>query len=496
MPVVQLGDWLPDQAQLATGVVMAKNTVRTAAGYRPFGSAQAISHGSIPAPSPTLTMARNTANDLVIVAAGGDGNLYRFDRSALTWSKISSTAYVGVDNWYFVEFGNKLLASNGVSKIQSYDLSVGTFTFGDLSASAPQAKFITLVKDQIFAGSYPDATTGTMQLARVGWSAVNDPTNWNPDQTVLCDFQDNPDCGALMGLTGGAYGVALFEKIVKRITFVGPPVIYEFDPILNSHGCMAAGSVLSHLNFVFYLSYAGFMMFDGNSVTPIGAEQVDRYFFNDASPSLIPHMRVGLNPLSHAVMWVYAGSGNNGTNNACLIYNYAVQKWSHGDLNASCLSQIAMPGYTLDELDQFCAAPPAAPAGIDSLQASLDSSTWAGGSLFPGAMDYNGNLCNLTGPPNQAIIDTKELSLNEMRYSMLQALYPLIEGDASTVSAQVSSRSRNQMNWTQGPVVAQNAEGWIGTRQGGRFHRVRLFINGYWTHAIGVEYLAQPMGRR
>jgi hypothetical protein len=250
---------------------------------------------------------------------------------------------------------------------------------------------------------------------------------------------------------------------------------------------MVAGSVLPHLNYVFYLANAGFMMFDGNASAMIGAEQIDRYFFNDVNISLIDRMRVGVDPTAHTVIWVYP-SGASSTNNACLVYNYAIQKWSHGELDVSCLSQVALPGYTMDDIDGF--------GTLDALPAPLDNRFWAGSKLFPGAMDYGASLCNLTGPPKQAVIDTKETAFNGSRRSMLQALYPLVEGDGSQVSAQVFTRGRNEDIWREGPVVSENAEGWIGTRQAGRYHRVRLFIDGYWTHAVGIEYIAAATSLR
>jgi len=487
MPMLPLGDFTPDQSQFASGVVQARNTLRTASGYRPLPSAQRISATAIPPLATALTLARNTDDVVVVIAAGGDGNLYRYDRSTRGWLLVTTTAYPAM-NWFFVEFGNQLIAANGVSKLQAYDLGTGSHIFADLSASAPQAKFLTLIKDQLFAGSYPDATTGTMQLARVGWSAVDDPTNWTPDLTVLSDFQDNPDCGALTGLVGGSYGVALFEKTVKRITFVGPPVIYQFDPVLSAHGCVAAGSVVAHLNFVFYLSSAGFMMFDGNGATPIGAEQVDRWFFSNVNPSTIDQMRGGVDPVNHVVVWVYPSSGSSYCTD-CLIYNYVLQKWSHGDLHVSCLGVVAQPGYTLDELDPF--------GTVDTLPVSLDDRFWGGDKLlFAGAIDNDGYLCNLNGPPAQAVFDTREVLIGGPRRAMLQAFYPLVEGDGSMVSAQVFSRGRNSSTWKTSPVLVENFEGWIGARTEGRFHRIRIFIDGYWTHAVGLEYVSAPMGYR
>jgi hypothetical protein len=489
--VIPLGDWTPDQAQLATGAVQALNTIRTPNGYRPLPGLRVISQAVVPSPSQALVMARTTEDDVVVIAAGGDGHLYEFDRGALNWKDVSKAGgYPGATLWNFVEFGNSLLAStDGISVLQTYNMAGGgTGTFGDLSTSAPKARFLTLVRDQVFAGAYPDSN-GNMQVARVGWSAIDDPTSWTPNITTLCDFQDNPDCGALMGLAGGSYATALFETTVKRITFIGPPAIYQFDAVLNSHGCMIEGSVVAYLNFVFYLSPAGFQMWDGNQVQAIGAEQVDRYFFRDANMDMLDSMRGSVDPAARMVIWVYAGAGSDGTNNHCIMFNYSLGKWSHGEMAASALARVALPGYTLDDLDFLSSS-------VDALQASLDSRTWAGGRIFLGAMDYGSNLCNFTGPPNQAVLDTAQVALSEVRRTMLQALYPLVEGDSTSVSAMVWSKGRSENEWRSGPTIAENAEGWIGVRREGRYHRVRLFIDGFWTHVLGVEYLAKPLGLR
>src|SRR5262249_46646793 len=154
----------------------------------------------------------------------------------------------------------------------------------------------------------------------------------------------------------------------------------------------------------------------------------------------------------HTVMWIYPGSGGDGvTNNHCIIYNYAINKWSHGELAASCLGQLALPGYTLDELDTVL-PPGGPPFGIDALQASLDSRTWASG-LFLGAMDYNGNLCNFTAPPNTAVIDSKQIALSGDRRTMLRMLYPVVEGDSAAIQAQVFSKGFSQNAWNYGPVM-------------------------------------------
>ena len=135
-------------------------------------------------------------------------------------------------------------------------------------------------------------------------------------------------------------------------------------------------------------------------------------------------------------------------------------------------------------------------ASLDVLQASLDSRTWAGGQAFLGAMDYTSNFCNFTGKPDIAVLDTAQVAISDVRRTMLQAVYPIVQGDSTAVSAMVFSKGRGENKWVPGPKLTENAEVWIGVRKEGRYHRVRLYIDGWWEHATGVEFLSKPMGLR
>jgi hypothetical protein len=505
MPKVPLADWLPDQAEMVAGAIQVHNVIRTPAGYRPLPALKQFAKVALPQVANGLVLARNTMDDIIVVAGGGDGNLYQFNAGTLDWTNRSKggVAYSVDTMWNFCEFGNKLIAANGTGKLQYLDTTNVTAGFTDLSADAPEARYVCVIRDQVFAGWYPD-TNGQVQMARIGWCAIDDPTNWTPNLQLLSDFQDNPDVGGLMGLVGGSYGVAIFETGIIKITFAGPPIIWQFDRVAQAEGAIVPGSIIAHGNLVFYLSPAGFQQFDGTNVTPIGAEQVDRWFYRDLNMAMTDNIRATIDPMNHTVMWVYAGSGAQAgatltrpdsttvkadLNNRCIIYNYAIQKWSAGDLACSALGLAALPGYTLDQLDSVSSS-------IDNLQASLDSRTWEGGRVFLGAIDYNGFLCNFTGTPATAMLETTSFTVAEMRRAMLQAVYPLVEGDHSVVSAQAWSKGRADNAWSPGPISVQNAEGWMGVRREGRYHKVRLYIDGWWRHCLGVEYLAKPLGLR
>jgi hypothetical protein len=79
---------------------------------------------------------------------------------------------------------------------------------------------------------------------------------------------------------------------------------------------------------------------------------------------------------------------------------------------------------------------------------------------------------------------------------MLQSIYPVVEGDSASIQAEVWTKGRGEVSWRVGPKLVENNTGWIGTRAEGRYHRIRLYIDGYWKHATGLEYQSQPMGLR
>ncbi len=82
--------------------------------------------------------------------------------------------------------------------------SLESTAFANLSASAPIAKFITVVRDFVVcANTYESAA---QQQYRVRWSAINDETDWVENVNTQSDYQDIPDGGQIVGIRGGEKG--------------------------------------------------------------------------------------------------------------------------------------------------------------------------------------------------------------------------------------------------------------------------------------------------
>jgi hypothetical protein len=158
-----------------------------------------------------------------------------------------------------------VIAANGGDLI-SYDLVGGTATTID---DAPTAADVATVRDFVVILE-PDGD----QL-RVQWSGFNDSEDWNLSGLNQAGDQPLLSGGKGVKIVGGENGIVLQKGAIKRMTYVGAPVVFQFDEISGEVGCMARGSVARVGQFIFFLSERGFHVCDRNSVEPIGAEKVD-----------------------------------------------------------------------------------------------------------------------------------------------------------------------------------------------------------------------------
>ena len=189
-------EWTPDLPGVAENLSVAKNVVPTAIGYAPFPTA--VNYSAAASESLNNVFAgRFSATTTVF--AGGATKLFKFDSSDLSMDNVSKTGnYTGVDRWNFVQFGDTIIAANDKNKLQSYTLGSST-TFDDLNASAPVAKYVTVVRDFVVAANLDSGTNSS----KIQWSDINDATDWTSGAASQSDYQIIPDGGNITGITGG-----------------------------------------------------------------------------------------------------------------------------------------------------------------------------------------------------------------------------------------------------------------------------------------------------
>ena len=290
----------------------------------------------------------------------------------------TSTGYntSSTNRFRFTLFGNQIIGTNFAERLQVYSAD-GSSSFKNLSDSAPIAKFITVVRDFVVCAHLDES--GTTRPYRVRWSAINDETDWVENVNTQSDYQDIPDGGHITGIRGGEFGIILMEKSISRMSYAGTPFIFQFDNISRGKGCIASGSVCQYQGLTFFLSDDGFYVCDGQKVTPIGAEKIDRFFFNDANLDLTT-MSAAADPIRKMIMWNYLST--DGTRKL-IVYNFTIGKWSLMETTSDYISDASTASVTVEQLDSVNAS-------IDALPVSMDSALYAGGKYFLGGTDGHG----------------------------------------------------------------------------------------------------------
>jgi len=102
-----------------------------------------------------------------------------------------------------------------------------------------------------------------------------------------------------------------------------------------------------------------------------------------------------------------------------LIFNYALGRWSIGNVDADFVAPFFSAGYTVEDLDNLSAT-------LDGLSTVLDSQLFRGGEFFFGGA-VGDKLFTFTGDPLQATITTGEATLSMGKHSIVTRVYPYHE---------------------------------------------------------------------
>ena len=397
---------------------------------------------------------------------------------------VATVAYNDIQEqrWRFTQFNNQLIAANGHDKLQGY--LVGTSTiFTDLAADAPKARYVTVIRDFVVSGYINDTT---VYQNRVQWSALNDETSWTPSATTQADYQDVPDGGSVVGITGGEFGLVFLDRSIHRMSYVGSPIVFQFDNISRNLGCYEANSIIQYQGVSFFLADDGFYSCDGQNVISIGGEKIDRYFFNDVDESYLYNMSVAVDPFKKLVVWAYPDKWSGGNANKLLIYNFQTKKWSSGTTNVSRVAPSSTPTISLEGLDNFSTS-------IDALTTSLDSRLWVGGKmLFSGVRGKK--IITFTGENSNATISTGELSVENINTAFTM-VKPIIDDGSANVS--VATRNILSQQVIYGNSISADAENRVSLRSIGKYHRLTINPTGFnWKSAIGADVEISPLGTR
>jgi hypothetical protein len=500
-PRVAFREWMPDLPPIVNpGLVRALNVMPGAGGYLPVPSLSSTGQTALDA-RPRGAISGIDEISVAYHVVGTATKLYRIAIDGVAdVSRAVGGAYAatGISQWHFAQYQNQIIAVNPNDDPQVLDLTSGLFTL--LSADAPKARYIGYVgpilivahlTDDPILGLAPDAFRSPSIDDITAWPDPTDPNSGaTAVQSVLSRIPGNG--GRINAVVTGAEVTAIFqENSVVRAEYVGGDTVIQLDAVKKAKGLAAPRAAVAFERQVLYLAEDGWQVFDYTSSKPIGDQKINRTFLADYDAAHPDRLSAVLHPDQPVVVVAYPGSGNTaGRPNKLLFYNYALDRWSQGELELELLTRVVPFNLTLDDLTD----------DLDTdYPVSFDDAVSGFGAATLGAYSETFVLSTFSGTSLAATLETGDQEHAPGRITRVSKVRPLVDGVSPTV--QVSARMDRTdaaSAITFGSASSLNREGACPVRGAkGRYHRYRLNIPAGWTeHAVGLDVTGAPGGTR
>ena len=484
---IPFGEWLPDQPEhLNPGANVASNVYHAQKSYKRFPSLVAYSSNNIGKNSTGAGSFRDNSNSVFnFVATKTD--IYQLASGAFTSRKSSLTAN-NDDFTTFTQFGEYVVASNGVDAPQYYLMGTST-NFANLSSivtagTLPVFRVSGVVRDFFVVGNITNNTN------RIQWSGINDLGAWSGKQS---DYQDLPGSGGqVVAITSGEIGYVFRQNQIIRMDYVGGNTVFRLSVISPNRGSMYGRTVCQDNRQVFFYADDGFYQINGDAVLPIGVEKVNRFFDLNLNKAFADRICAAVDPFNQLAMWLYPSVDNtSNTTGICdkiIIYNYATKKWSLATANASTIFSQFVGAYTVELMDIISQS-------LENINAALDTDFWSGGQMLLGAIDSDYKAAIFSGNNNECEVETSEIEPFPGLRANITGIRPIVDA-AATVT--LKSRERLADSETESSSSSMVNSGINPVRKSGRYIRANVKVPSGTTfnHAQGVDLVASRAGVR
>lgn len=484
------GEYKPDLPSLTGALQIARGVIPAEFSYRPLASLSEYS-SALGARCLGAYAAKSGAGTVTIFA-GTATKLYTLTGSSTSWTDVSRSsggAYAADKRWAFAQFGDYVLAFNGVDAPQAFQLGVSS-VFAALSGSPPTARYATVAQQQVIVGNVSGGASN-----RVQFSGVDSHTTWGTNANAQSDYQDLVGDGTtVMAVVGRVSPHIWCERKVYVMTYQGPPTVWDFAEVETQRGTLFPQSVIGYGPFSFGFCQDGPYSFNGQTLTPIGQGKFANTVMGDFDQANADRMSAAIDPVNQCVVWGYPSKDSvDGTPDRLLFFHWPTGKASLCNVSHEILMSVAASfGFTLEQLDNVSAS-------LDALPASLDSDIWAAsGRTLLGAFSTAHKLAYFSGANLAASIRTGEAQLIPGRKALVTRARPKVQGSSVSMTVTPYTRDLQHASATVGTIGTVNSNGFARLRAKARYHQAQLDIaaGGVWDHAEGIQFEAVSAGAR
>lgn len=465
MSRILFGGFAPDQpANLNEGLTVASGCFRIKNGYAPVQS-------FVPAQNGTLSGRAYGA-----AAYRYAGQTYVFAAGLNAISRYTSTGYAplvtGLTNTLGVRFSpyaSLMLATNGTDAVKKFD-PASPATMTNLGGSPPIARFIGVV------GGFTVLAYASNIPTRVAWSDQGNPENWTAGGASEAGVADMATGGDITGFVGGEYGLIFQENRIVRMTYTATDTIWQFDEIATDVGCIIPGTIATWGKNTFFLSNRGFMVCDGASVTPIGAEKIDRWFLSMVNRQYLDRMSAVIDPRNSLYMLTIPSADPA---NTILLYSYNLGEWSTASTPVEFMASGLAQDATLEGISVLY-------PNLDTMPLSLDSPLFRGGSPLLMMFDDQHRLGALNGIPLPATFTDALREPFQGRQARLRNIRPITDAPAPIVTVLGSRDFSGTLSPT--PYSYRRSNGMFPVREAWNLFQVSISIPSQsWTYMQGMD---------
>ena len=413
----------------------------------------------------TLTVIAGTATDLYKLNTSTDP--YSWDEVSLSSGGYSVPAN---DRWSFAVFGDYLIATQLGDPPQFISLSSGV-AFGNLAGSPPTAKYVATVGDFLVLFNL-DGAPQNLQ-----WSGLNNAEWWTAGQRNS-DIQSFPDGGEIQALSRVGLGAIVIQRDgIKNMVFTGDTNVFAFSDANSARGAISGDSVVQvGPGRFFYVAEQGF--FAGAEGAPIGAERVDRWFFETIDLDFLPEVQGFADPYNKIAWWRFITTDGSAR---LLGYAWQLDRWCHSNQDLLAGGAIATPGVTLEGLDNLYAS-------IDDIPVSLDSRIFKGGRPVFAIITTDGKLAFMGATSKAATLETAQIELVPGSRAWVNGGRAITDATDFTVTLRKSDYHGGDIT-DKAAVSASTRSGHLPLRASGRLFSFRMDIAAAddWTVATAIN---------
>ena len=233
---------------------------------------------------------------------------------------VNETVNQSATQWSIVNFGNIVLATNGVDEPQ-IDTGGGMGALG--------ADFTTA---EIFINRGPHILGFNTSINARGfvWADEDNPSDWTPatdnaaGDLIIRELQSDIIAAAMLGDRIAVYG----KEQMYVVEFIGAPLYFGYKPALEGFGAISKKSVISVGRKNYGMGRDGFWVTDGADFDFIDDPAVRQFFQGDMNFAQKSKVNGWHDEKNHQVIWYYPSVGGAGEVDSSVAFDYKKGLWS------------------------------------------------------------------------------------------------------------------------------------------------------------------------